>query len=296
MEKIITSIHISCQEIYKRLNITVPTLSNEGGVLDSEVNTSGDIQKPLDIITDNIISNQLSKLPEIAGFISEEREGYHIVNPNGKYIVCFDPLDGSGNSSLNLSTGSIFCIFKASKLDEIAGDKIVGAVYSIYGPTLEIITVTDTLKTRIIYPNYNGILSPVVIDNNMSIPSLGKIYVANEGNYPRWSPKIKGLADSLKGRSLRWMACFVADIHRLLMEGGVYMYPSDSKQTKGKLRLLYEVYPMAYIWERCGGYSLDEKGESCLDITFNPNDIHERTPILLFGREEYHKWMSMGDK
>ena len=107
--------------------------------------------------------------------------------------------------------------------------------------------------------------------------------------------KIKGLADSLKGRSLRWMACFVADVHRLLIEGGVYIYPSDSKQPSGKLRLLYEVYPMAYIWEQCGGYSQDEKGGSCLDITFHPSDIHERTPILLFGPEEYQEWLSNSD-
>ena len=73
------------------------------------------------------------------------------------------------------------------------------------------------------------------------------------------------------------------------------MYPSDSKQPSGKFRLLYEVYPMAYIWERCGGYNLDEKGESCLDITFHPSDIRERIPILLFGREEYQEWLSDSD-
>ena len=193
-------------------------------------NSSGDIQKPLDIITDNIIFDNLSKLPNVAGLLSEERESYNQCNQTEEYIIAFVPLNGSGNSPLNLSTGSIFAIFKASCLEEVSGKNIVAAVYSIYGPTLEIITVTSDIRSRVVYPNNNGVLTPVVIDDAITIPNRGKIYVANEGNSDRWAPRIQNYVGALKGRSLRWMACFVADVHRLLLEGGVYMYTADKKQ------------------------------------------------------------------
>ena len=288
MENIIAKLEKSCLEIYQIMGKVIPSKFK----VESE-NLSGDIQKPLDIITNQIIINNLSTLPEIAGLLSEENDDYLEINKDGKYIVSFDPLDGSGNSVLNLSTGSIFAIFSASKLEEISGRKIIGAVYSIYGATLEIIKVTDQLKTRTVYVTKNNQLQPVIINDNLTIPEKGNIYVANEGNFHRWTPKIQTYINSLRGRSLRWMACFVADVHRLLLEGGMYMYPSDTKQTQGKLRLLYEVYPMAYIWEKCGGISQDETGNSCLDIPFIVDNIHQRTPILLFGKYEFQCWLKL---
>lgn len=296
MENIIATIEASCLEIYRVLGETIPTSSSkQSSDLIEKENSSGDIQKPLDITTDHIISTNLAKLSTVAGILSEEQDAYKVVNPSGNYIISFDPLDGSGNSPLNLSTGSIFAIFRASRLEDISGKNIVAAIYSIYGPTLEIIKVShfDNTRTRTVYPNKNGVLTPIMVDDYLTIPNKGKIYVANEGNYGRWSPKIQKYVNALRGRSLRWMACFVADIHRLLIEGGTYLYTSDQKQPEGKLRLVYEVYPMAYIWEQCGGISRDETGRSCLDIPFNPAKIHQRSPILLFGKYEYQLWNNL---
>lgn len=288
MDEIIEIIQKSCIEIYQELGKTIP---NDSYIIGK--NESGDIQKPLDIITNNIICNNLSKVPSIAGILSEEQDEYLKYNESGSYIVSFDPLDGSGNSVLNLSTGSIFAIFKATCLEEVSGRNIVGALYSINGPTLEIITVNSKIKIRTLYINDNNELKPIIINNNIKIPYKGSIYVANEGNYNRWSEKLKSYIKTLKGRSLRWMACCVADVHRLLIEGGVYMYPSDTKQTNGKLRLVYEVYPLAYIWERCGGISLDENNQSCLDIPFQSDNIHLRTPVFLLGQYEYEEWLKI---
>jgi fructose-1,6-bisphosphatase I len=286
MDPIIEEIVRCCIQIHETMQQTIPS-SNIGGE-----NSSGDVQKPLDITTDHIIVTELSKIPSVAGLLSEERDGYLPCQSDGQYIISFDPLDGSGNSPLNLSTGSIFAIFKANTLDQVSGNTIVSAVYSIYGSALEIITVTQQTRTRTVYIQTKDSTIPVVVGNCLTVPNRGKIYVINEGNSERWSNRIQQYVGSLKGRSLRWMACFVADVHRLLLEGGVYMYPSDTKQPNGKLRLVYEVYPMAFIWEQCGGISQDETGKSCLDIPFNPTNIHQRVPILLFGSGEYQDWLT----
>lgn len=178
----------------------------------------------------------------------------------------------------------------------MSGKSIVASVYSIYGSVLEIITVTSQTRCRTVYLNQGGLINPVIVDDSLTIPNRGKIYVVNEGNSDRWSSGIQQYVGSLRGRSLRWMACFVADVHRLLIEGGVYMYPSDTKQPNGKLRLVYEVLPMAFIWEQCGGISLDETGTRCLDIPFDTTNIHQRSPILLFGQSEYQDWLAITSK
>lgn len=283
MDTVVASIVASCLEIQTELRNTLPT--NEG----ESQNASGDTQKPLDIITDEIITKHLSKLPEVAGLLSEEQDQYLPCHDQGQYIISFDPLDGSGNSPLNLSTGSIFGIFKTNSVTTLSGDCLIGAVYSIYGPGLEIITATDQGCHRTVY--LQGVAHRV--NNILTIPERGKIYVANEGNSEKWDPTVRKYVSSLKGRSLRWMACFVADVHRLLLEGGVYLYPSDTKQPRGKLRLVYEVYPMSYIWEKCGGVSVTETGVRCLDLPFNPDNIHERAPILMFGSSEYRDYQKL---
>ena len=332
LEQILDTIQQSCLRIHRTISATIPTI--QVGETVTETNSSGDTQKPLDIVTNNIIIEDLKGIPAVAGLLSEELDDYLPCHPEGSFIISFDPLDGSGNSPLNLSTGSIFGVFRASNLADISGRGMVAASYSIYGAALETIRVTKDYRRRSVWVTGDSSTSgngsscedgggrrEVILDNQITVPLKGKIYIANEGNSPGWSQSIQAYVSTLKGRSLRWMACFVADAHRILMEGGVYLYPEDTKQTSGKLRLVYEVYPIAFIWEQCGGRSLgsagatdkltsndgycavntgdagdrvglsgDMKRVSCLDVPFNPNNIHQRCPIFLFGEAEWHRW------
>ncbi len=299
MDQIILAIEQSCVKIYETLGKTIPnTIKTEQT---TNTNSSGDIQKPLDITTDLIIKDYLKRVTEVAGLISEEENNFIETSREGEYIVTYDPLDGSGNSVLNLSTGSIFEIFRAKSPSELSGDSLVAAVYSIYGPTLEMVSVKPDSRTRSVFVRQNSEnsdnggngdnkLVKVIIDNDLKVPEKGKIYIANEGNYPRWTSKIQNYIDSLKVRSLRWMACFAADFHRLLLEGGTFLYPTDTKQTQGKLRLLYEVYPLAFIFTQCGGIALTDTGQPALEVKLDVENLHQRTSILLFGKSEYLSW------
>jgi fructose-1,6-bisphosphatase I len=283
MESIIHSIELACQQIHQTLssafhNIPSDTVSK---------NASGDIQKPMDRLSDMMITNSLRILPQVAGILSEEQDHFLRCHQEGQYIIAFDPLDGSSNVPYNLTTGSIFGIYHATCLSEISGKTLVAAVYSIYGPALEIVKVTPSQQTRTQYLQRNGIYVSHVLNPHLEIPvdSTGNLekpfYCVNEGHSELWKPKISQQIQAYKGRSIRWMACFVADVHRLLQTGGTFMYPSSSKAPQGKLRLLYEVYPMAFIWERCGGKSRDETGRSCLEIPFQHDNIHQRSPVIL---------------
>ena len=285
MDEIIASIQQCCLEIHDQMRTSLPTDTS------TTTNSSGDQQKPLDLVTDQIITERLSHNKLVAGLLSEEQPDYRSVHTDGSYIISFDPLDGSGNSPLNLSTGSIFGIFQTSTLSTLSGQNLVGAVYAIYGSSLEIIVVTDSIQSRTVYLNTPSGREPKVLTDQITIPSNSKIFVANTGNFDRWEPHLQQYVRSLSGRSLRWMACFVADVHRLLFTGGVYLYPKDHKQPHGKLRLVYEVWPMSFIWEKCGGTSITDDGTRCLSLPFHPEQIHERSPIILLGPDELTQWV-----
>ena len=142
MQTIISNIKQAVQNIHSHMQIHNTQMSN------MKKNSSGDVQKPLDIISNDIIKNTFSQNSNIVGIISEEDSNFISINPQGEYIIAFDPMDGSGNSQINLSTGSIFCIFKCKTLGEVSGNKIVGAIYTIYGAMLELVTVIGDKKDR----------------------------------------------------------------------------------------------------------------------------------------------------
>lgn len=183
MESIIHSIELACQQIHQTMSSAFQTDPCDT----VSKNASGDIQKPMDRLSDTMITNSLKILPQVAGILSEERDHYLPCHDGGQYVIAFDPLDGSSNVPYNLSTGSIFGIYHATGLRGISGKTIVAAVYSIYGPALEIVKVTPTLRTRTKFLNRNGTYVPQILNPDISIPvdSSGQLekpfYCVNEG-------------------------------------------------------------------------------------------------------------------
>jgi fructose-1,6-bisphosphatase I len=267
------------------------------------MNVSGDVVKKLDIFADETIFKAMDHGGHICVMASEENEDIlHIPDryKAGKYVLLYDPLDGSSNIDANITIGSIFSVFKRiseSGKGTLAdclqpGYKQVAAGYIIYGSS-----------TMFVYSTGHGVhgftLDPSVGEfllshENIRIPAKGKIYSLNEGNYGNYHPEMQKYLDYLKesdkatGRpySLRYIGTMVADAHRTLLYGGIFAYPGDKKNPSGKLRLMYECNPMAYLFEQAGGRSSDGK-QSILKI--QPTSLHERTPVFLGSSEDIAK-------
>lgn len=278
---------------------------NKAGLVDilgaaGRTNVHGEAVKKLDVFAHDVLYNALGHGGNVCCLASEEAEEIlplpdHL--PVGNYAVLFDPLDGSSNIDANVSIGTIFSIHRkvseaerGSEVDCIQqGRKQVAAGYVIYGSS-----------TMFVYTTGNGVhgftLDPSIGEfllshPNIRIPEPGKrIYSCNEGNYVLWSERQRTLIDHLKGIdgqnpkpfSSRYIGSMVADMHRTLLYGGIFMYPADAKNPKGKLRLLYEAAPFALICEQAGGMATDGE-RNILDIV--PTELHERTPVYMGSRE-----------
>jgi fructose-1,6-bisphosphatase I len=260
------------------------------------VNVHGDEVKKLDEYADDVIFRALDHCGHLCVMASEEAEDIlHIPEKfrTGNYCLLYDPLDGSSNIDANISVGTIFSIHRKvstgarGTLEDClqSGTEQVAAGYVLYGSS-----------TMLVYTTGNGVhgftLDPSIgefIRSHpwMRIPSPGqRIYSVNEGNYRTWSPRQQRLVDHLKGidgtdakpYSARYVGSMVADVHRTLLYGGLFMYPGDVKHPRGKLRLLYEAAPMAMIVEQAGGRAID--GERDI-LGIRPTDLHEKTPVFL---------------
>jgi fructose-1,6-bisphosphatase I len=251
-------------------------------VLGSE-NPSGEQVKKLDIDSNNILINNLMGLDVIRNIASEEDEELIPVNTNGKYLVSFDPLDGSSNIDCNITIGTIFCVFEYNDNTIKNGGNIVMAGYSLYGGCTQLIVckygITDLYnldpnnnKWHMIYPNFK-------------MKSNGNIYSINESYKNMYDNKYNKYIDSLilENYNMRWVGALVADFHRTLIKSGVILYPANKTNKNGKIRLVYEAYPLAYIMEKCDGLSYDGT-QNILTIDFPWEDIHKRTPMF-FGSE-----------
>lgn len=263
--------------------------------LAGNTNSTGDDQKKLDVLSNELFVNMLMSSYTTCMLVSEEDEEAIIVEPEkqGKYIVCFDPLDGSSNIDCLVSIGSIFGIWKrpegelTTKHALQAGNKMVCSGYALYGSACMIVLATDS--------GVNGfMLDPsigefILTEADMKIKPRGKIYSINEGYTALWDEATKEYIESKKfpksGKPYgsRYVGSMVADLHRTLVYGGIFLYPATKDSPSGKLRLLYECSPMAYIIEKAGGTATTGK-ERVLDIL--PTSIHQRVPIFIGSKDD----------
>ena len=258
-----------------------------------KTNVQGEEVQKLDELANDILIEYLSKSGEFFALASEELDEpiFPEEGKNAKYIIAFDPLDGSSNIDVNISIGTIFSIHKRVNSDVSdflqEGYKQVAAGYVIYGSsTMFVLSTGNGVNGFTLDPSVGMYL---LSHPNMKIPEKGKIYSINESNDKKWIDKgLKEYIESLKdeGYTSRYIGSMVADVHRTLIKGGIFAYPADAKSKNGKLRLLYEASPMAFLITQAGGYATTGK-EDILNI--KPTDIHQRVPVFLGGKYEIEK-------
>jgi len=258
-----------------------------------DVNVQGEEVKKLDVLSNELFINLMKSSFSTCLLVSEENETAIEVDvgQGGKYVVCFDPLDGSSNIDCLVSIGSIFSIYRrlddtspASEADALQpGRKCVAAGYGLYGSaTMMVISLGAGVHGFMLDPSIGEF---VLTDPNMRIKEKGKIYSLNEGYANLWDPAVKEYVQKKKDAQAggRYIGSMVADVHRTIKYGGIFMYPATASSPKGKLRLLYECNPMAFLVEQAGGMAIDGH-TNILDL--QPTKIHERSPIFLGSRSD----------
>ncbi len=274
---------------------------NKAGLVDilgftGDNNVHGEKVKKLDIFAHNMLIRAMDHNGHLCVMASEEEENIiHIPSQFeiGKYVLLFDPLDGSSNIDVNISIGTIFSIYKRISPDGAPGTladclqqgiKQVAAGYIVYGSsTILVYTTGEGVHGFTLDPSFGEFLLSY---EYMKIPKKSKIYSINEGNYLYWHPGLKKYIKYLQEEdkktsrpySSRYIGSLVADIHRNILYGGIFMYPSDSRHPNGKLRLMYECNPLAFIVETAGGRATNGK-KRILEI--KPETLHGRTPIFI---------------
>jgi len=268
-----------------------PLIFPQAGVAGNDVlgvagssNVQGEDQKKLDIVANEVFKNVLRKSGQCAVLVTEEEEDpIYIEAPHkGDYCVVFDPLDGSSNIECGVSIGTIFGIYKvregsAGELGDVLrpGREMVAAGYCMYGSMTYLMLTTGTGVAGFTLDTYLGEF--VLTHPSVTLPPSGKIYSINEGNAANWDPATRRYVEEKKApgtNSLRYVGSMVADVHRTLLYGGIFMYPADKKNPKGKLRMLYECYPMAMLVEQAGGRAIDSATRCILDLP--PAGPHDR--------------------
>jgi len=239
-----------------------------------EQNASGETQLQLDIQSDLIIEEELSRIGTIHTIASEEKEEPMLLNEKGQFFIAFDPLDGSSLVDVNLSVGSIFGIYDG----EFLGSKLVASCYVVYGPRVELVFASEG-KVRL-YLLQEGEFEFV---KEIHLAPKGKIN-APGGTQQHWAPYHKAMVDSLfsQGYRLRYSGGMVPDLHQILLKGGgLFSYPGTTDKPEGKLRMLFEVFPFAHIFETAGGKAVDGHKRVLENI---PSHVHDTTPCF-FGSE-----------
>ncbi len=279
---------------------------NKAGLVDilgftGSSNVSGDEVKKLDVFAHDMMIKAMDHGGHLCVMASEEDEDIIHIPPEfsiGKYVLLFDPLDGSSNIDANVSIGTIFSIYRRVSTGNGVGTiedclqpgfKQVAAGYIIYGSsTIFVYTAGNGVHGFTLDPSFGEF---ILSHPNIRTPKKGKIYSINEGNYLYWHPGLKKYIkwlqeeDKSTGRpySSRYIGSMVADIHRNLLYGGIFMYPADIRNPNGKLRLMYECNPMAFIVEQAGGRATDGK-RRILEI--QPEKLHQKTPIFIGSEED----------
>lgn len=281
-----------------------------GGVLGSleSENVQGEVQKKLDVLSNEILLEANEWGGHLAAMASEEMETIHLIPnryPKGEYLLLFDPLDGSSNIDVNVSIGTIFSVLHAPHNVSGApvceqdflqpGDKQVVAGYAVYGPqTMLVLTIG---KGVVGFTLDREMGSWVLTHDNIQVPEDTKEFAINMSNMRHWAPPVKRYVDDClagstgplgKDYNMRWIASMVADVHRILTRGGLFMYPRDAREPSkpGKLRLMYEANPMSFIIEQAGGASTDGR-QRILDI--QPESLHQRVAVFLGSKQEVER-------
>ena len=272
----------------------------------STENVQGEIQKKLDIISNEILLQANEWGGHLAAMASEEMESFHPIPnryPKGEYLLLFDPLDGSSNIDVNVTIGTIFSVLKApegmqepSEQDFLqAGTKQVAAGYAVYGPQTMLVLTTGNGVNCFTLDREMG--SWVMTQRGIQIPQDTAEYSINASNARHWFAPVRRYIDELeqgesgprgKNFNMRWIASMVADVHRILSRGGIFMYPADARDPDkpGKLRLMYEANPMAFIIEQAGGAATDGQ-RRILDI--QPTGLHQRVAVFLGSKNEVER-------
>ena len=279
---------------------------NKAGLADilgftGDINVQGEEVKKLDMFAHRMMFNAMDHGGHLCVMASEEEEDIiHIPKKFkvGKYVLLFDPLDGSSNIDANISIGTIFSIYKRVTPDGTPGTledclqqglNQVAAGYIVYGSsTIMVYTAGDGVHSFTLDPSFGEFL---LSQENIKTPKKGKIYSINEGNYLYWHPGLKKYIKWLQEEdksserpyTSRYIGSMVADIHRNLLYGGIFMYPADSRNPNGKLRLMYECNPMSLIVEAAGGRASNGK-KRLLEI--KPDSLHQRTPIFIGSEQD----------
>lgn len=269
-------------------------------------NIQGEAQKKLDVIANDVLVDANEWGGSLAAMASEEMElPYHIPGeyPKGDYLLLFDPLDGSSNIDVNISVGTIFSILHCP--EGVAhpttehflqpGHTQVAAGYTVYGPqTMLVLTFGSGVHGFTLDREYGSF---ILTHPNMKVPATTHEFAINMSNQRHWAPPVQRYVGELlagktgpRGRdfNMRWVASMVAEVHRIITRGGIFMYPWDARepQKPGKLRLMYEGNPMAFIIEQAGGAATNGQ-ERILDI--QPKELHERVAVFLGSREEVER-------
>ena len=293
----------ACKSISQAVN--KGALGDVMGTAASE-NVQGEIQKKLDIIANEVLIEANEWGGHLAAMASEEMDNIYVVPnryPQGEYLLMFDPLDGSSNIDVNVSIGTIFSVLKKSEVHaEVsekdflqAGNRQVAAGYCVYGPqTTLVLTVGDGVAMFTLDREQGSF---VLTEENVKIPEDTQEFAVNMSNMRHWDEPVKRYIDEcLQGKAgsrgkdfnMRWIASMVADVHRILTRGGVFLYPWDKREPEkaGKLRLMYEANPMSWLIEQAGGAATNGK-QRILDI--EPTKLHERVSVMLGSKNEVER-------
>ena len=271
-----------------------------------ETNVQGEEVQKLDAFANEVMLNVLERSGHCGVVASEELDEAVFADHHGKYVALFDPLDGSSNIDTNVGIGTIFAILRRPEpklsrptlADALRpGREIAAAGYVLYGPsTIFVISTGQGVHGFTLDPSIGEFFLSLP---DIRVPNRGSCFSVNEGNFSRWTPEIQKWARFIKGEipsgapeggepfktpyGARYVGSLVADAHRTLLKGGIFAYPADSKSKNGKLRLLYEANPMAFLFEQAGGMAIDGK-DRILDIM--PKELHQRVPLILGSKDD----------
>lgn len=263
-------------------------------------NSAGDDQQKLDMLAHIRFSRALAKGGEVAALISEETESFVDLSNDGKYIVAMDPLDGSSNIDVNVSIGTIFSVYRRKtpigtpiRDQDILqkGTEQVAAGYILYGSSTMLVYTTGHGVNGFTYEHSLG--EYFLSHPDLTMPEEGNIFSVNEGSAKSFSPAVTAYLDYCKEQNYtaRYIGSLVADLHRNMLKGGIYIYPGTAKNPNGKLRLVYECNALAFVTEQAGGLATNGKNRI---MEIQPTSLHQRTPFYVGCKKMVEKAQSFG--